>query len=132
MNRNWVSKNPYQGEYKRVLCCCSAGVLRSPTAAEVISQKFGHNTRSCGVDVGHALIPIEDVLVGWADEIVCMTQNHANIIKKTFNPKVPIIVLNVPDEYGFRDPYLVKMIEERYAKHQEDQEAEKSKEIDKA
>lgn len=115
MNRKWVAGNPYQGEYKRVLCCCSAGILRSPTAAEVLSQKFGHNTRACGIDIGHALIPIEDVLVDWADEIVVMTKDHEMAIRNRFEPEVPIICLNIPDQFAFRNPRLIEMIEERYA-----------------
>jgi predicted protein tyrosine phosphatase len=114
MNRAWVSKNPYQGKHKRVLCCCSAGVLRSPTAAEVLSQKFGHNTRACGVDTGHALIPIDTILVDWADEIVVMTNYHKQVIEDRFDPYAPIICLDIPDEFAFRDPRLIELIEERY------------------
>ncbi len=45
-----VSQNPYQGKYKRVLCVCSAGVLRSATTAVVLSKEpFNFNTRSAGL-----------------------------------------------------------------------------------
>ncbi len=38
INRNrWGNiDNPYQGSAKKVLCVCSAGMLRSPTAANVL------------------------------------------------------------------------------------------------
>jgi len=62
--------NSCQTEAKRVLCVCTAGILRSPTAANVLNQEFGYNTRSCGVDERFALIPLDEVLLEWADEIV--------------------------------------------------------------
>lgn len=75
MNRKWNSHNEYQGKHKRVLCVCSAGLLRSPTAAWVLSNPpYNFNTRAAGIDVGHALIPVDDVLIEWADEIVCMDE----------------------------------------------------------
>ena len=39
MNRLANTQNKYQGKYKKVLCVCSAGLLRSPTAALVLSQE---------------------------------------------------------------------------------------------
>ena len=49
MNRLGNSKNPYQGDFKKVLCVCSAGLLRSPTAAWVLSNApFNFNTREIG------------------------------------------------------------------------------------
>ena len=47
-NRLGNSRNIYQGKDKRVLCVCSAGLLRSPTAANVLHKEFGYNTRACG------------------------------------------------------------------------------------
>ena len=56
MNRLANSSNRYQGEYKRVLCVCSAGLLRSPTAALVLSQEpYNFNTRAAGLDEAFAL-----------------------------------------------------------------------------
>ena len=50
MNRIANSTNPFQKDYKRVLCVCSAGLLRSPTAAYVLSQApYNYNTRAAGL-----------------------------------------------------------------------------------
>lgn len=41
MNRQAIDKwarNSYQGDYRKVLCVCAGGRLRSPTAAVVLSQ----------------------------------------------------------------------------------------------
>ncbi len=82
-----VSQNPYQGDYKRVLCVCSAGVLRSATTAVVLSQEpFNYNTRSAGVE-HYALTPITLPLLFWADEIVCMTKEHEMKIKALLEDK---------------------------------------------
>ena len=65
--------NPYQGKDKRVLCLCSAGLLRSSTLAIILQNKYGCNTRSAGVS-DYALIPVSTALLEWADEIVCVEQ----------------------------------------------------------
>lgn len=117
-NRIWNVKNPYQGDSKKVLCVCSAGLLRSPTAANVLHREFGYNTRACGTDTDHALIPLDSVLCEWADEIVVMEQRHANKITALdakFEEK--IICLSVPDSFAFMDEELQKFILEAYIKN---------------
>ncbi len=114
-----VSQNPYQGDYKRVLCVCSAGVLRSATTAVVLSQEpFNYNTRSAGVE-HYALTPITLPLLFWAEEIVCMTKEHEMKIKALLEDKPnadqkKIICLNIPDSYEYRNEDLMKMIKENY------------------
>lgn len=78
MNRLANSSNIYQGKFKRVLCVCSAGLLRSPTAAFVLSQEpYNYNTRAAGLIKEFALVPVDEVLIRWADEIVCMSNEQA-------------------------------------------------------
>lgn len=114
-NRLYNCKNPYQGKYKKVLCVCSAGLLRSPTAAEVLLQPpFGFNTRSCGYDVGHALVPLDEVLIEWADEIVVMDEYQQKQLQSRTNK--PIFNLKIGDSYEFRDWELRDKIKENYIK----------------
>ena len=82
-NRLYNCKNPYQGDAKKVLCVCSAGLLRSPTAAVVLNREYGYNTRACGTEVGHALIPLDETLMHWADEIVVMDRDQIGSISVT-------------------------------------------------
>ena len=50
------TRNPYQGTSKRVLCVCSAGLLRSPTIAWILSNPpFNFNTRAAGVSLEYVL-----------------------------------------------------------------------------
>ncbi len=131
-NRLFNSQNPYQGVEKKVLCVCSAGLLRSPTAAYVLAKEYGYNTRAAGVDLGHALIPVDAVLLHWADEIVCMDEDQKfaiHAIQDEFKAKhahlcinlhdTPIYVLNVPDMYARMDPELQKIILQDYAEEKE-------------
>lgn len=114
MNRLANINNPFQGKTKKVLCVCSAGLLRSPTAAVVLSQPpYGFNTRAVGCVREYALIPIDAVLVEWADEIVCMQREHVDRLPPVSEDTV-IICLDIKDEYQYRDEGLMKLIAERY------------------
>lgn len=110
LNRIHNCDNPYQGDYKKVLCVCSAGLLRSPTAALVLSAPpFNFNTRAAGLDESFALIPVDTVLLAWADEIVCMDKGQADRLR-AMGFKKNVLVLDIEDSYGYRDPQLIKKI----------------------
>lgn len=119
MNRLGNASNPYQGQYKKVLCLCSAGLLRSPSAAVVLSQEpFNFNTRAAGVSQEYALVPVDDVLLTWADEIVCMEHSHQVAVLDALGKAQldkPVVCLDLPDDFSYRDPELMKMIAERYS-----------------
>ncbi len=118
-NRLHNCTNPNQGESKKVLCLCSAGLLRSPTAAFVLSSPpYNFNTRSAGVAADYALIPVDQVLLEWADEIVVMEEWQAKEVHKLMEefltPEKEVFCLGVPDKYGFKDPDLIKLIKKAY------------------
>jgi predicted protein tyrosine phosphatase len=118
MNRLANSYSPYQGNYKRVLCVCSAGLLRSPTAAWVLSNEpYNYNTRAAGLEEEFALIPVDRVLLEWADEIVVQNAKQAEEIRSRLEEEKPIVVLGIPDSYAYRDEKLVSLIRESYDKH---------------
>jgi len=91
-------------------------LLRSPTAAVVLSQEpYNYNTRAVGVDHDHALIPVDNVMLEWADEIVCMEKYHEQMIRMLFpDYDKEITVLDIPDRFRYRDPELIEMIKEKY------------------
>lgn len=111
-NRKHNSKNPYQGTAKKVLCICSAGLLRSPTAAIVLQQEYGYNTRACGIDAAFALIPFDDVLAYWADEIVVMDHYQAEEVPQEHLSKV--LCLGIKDNFEYMDKHLQKAILDAY------------------
>lgn len=113
MNRLGNAKNPYQGDAKKVLCLCSAGLLRSPTLASVLHQKFGYNVRAAGVSQEYALVPVNQVLLHWADEVVCVEQSVQDMLVAQLRDwnwalKANLVVLNLPDQYQYNDPELRK------------------------
>ena len=121
MNRLANCSNKYQGKYKRVLCVCSAGLLRGPTAALVLSQEpYNFNTRAAGLEEEFALIPVDRVLLEWADEIVVMNSKQAEEIRGRLEEEKPIVVLGIPDSFRYRDPELISLIRQAYDKHAEE------------
>lgn len=104
--------NPYQGTEKRVLFVCSAGLLRSATAANIYAG-MGYNTRAAGSS-SYALIPLSANLIAWAQLIVFVNKenhkeamdvfkNEDNAVDKLVNS----IVLDIPDVYEYKHPKLI-------------------------
>ena len=127
MSRNRMANlsNRYQGTSRKVLSVCSAGMLRSPTIAWVLSNDpYNFNTRSCGVSKEYALIAIDEALIFWSSSIIVvdkyMTDVIKNIIEKSswnldFNHPI-IHTWDIPDIYEYRNPKLVQIIKDEAAK----------------
>lgn len=110
--------NQYQGNALHHLFVCSAGLLRSPTAANV-SAKLGYNSRSCG-SANYALISISVNLVHWADVIYFMQEENYLQALDAFDGDMETqdmirnkaIVWEIEDHYDFGDPWLTGKITE--------------------
>lgn len=105
--------NPYQGRDKKVLFICSAGILRSATAARIYADKY--NTR-CAGSAEYALIPVSANLIVWADEIVFVNKENYDQVKINF-PAIDeknIILLDIPDQYEHMNPDLIRVFKEQY------------------
>ena len=64
-----------------------------------------------------ALVPLDQVMLEWADEFVCMTQEQALDVAyrlRTAGLTTPVLCLNIPDNFSYRDPELVRLIIESY------------------
>jgi predicted protein tyrosine phosphatase len=119
-NRLGNAKNPYQTEAKKVLCACSAGLLRSPTAANTLHAEYGYNTRAVGVAEDYALVPMDIVHIHWADEVVFVEQKVYDLAWSKFKDKLKdkkVVVLSIPDNFEWNDPDLVAIIKKQYADH---------------
>lgn len=110
-------RNPYQGDYRRVVTVCSGGCLRSPTAAVVLAgDPWNCNTRSAGLSDDFAINQFDDVLFNWADEIVVMEQHMKKEIQRRYpNDNKPIISLGILDSFSYRDSGLIARIKDKYA-----------------
>jgi predicted protein tyrosine phosphatase len=121
-NRLYNSKNPNQGMQKRVLCLCSAGLLRSPTVAWVLGNPpYDYNTRAAGVNLEYALIPVDQYLLCWADEVVCVEPSiRDQLVEYCAREEIdltgtPVVVLDIEDLHARRSKRLVQMVEEQYS-----------------
>lgn len=111
MNALWNCKNPHQGKMKKILCVCSAGLLRSPSIAHYLACNE-YNTRAAGVH-DYALIQVDEVLMKWADQIICAETEQMEILQKKFPGEYKIISLDIPDQYETRDPTLMQIIADK-------------------
>lgn len=111
--------NPFQGKAKKVLCVCSAGLLRSPTLANVLHRQFGFNTRAVGSCQEYALIPISQALIWWADELVFVNQENFDDLgdlekQEIEDVGVKVTILDVHDDFDWNDPELQALLLKEY------------------
>ena len=120
MNRIHNSNNPYQNpdKFKRALCLCSAGLLRSPTLAFLLMTKYSRNCRAAGVEDSFALVVADDVLLSWADEVWCVSDAVKNRLWQLAEQNKwenilankKIITMDIPDCYGYMEDELIRQI----------------------
>ena len=100
---------------KRVLFICSQNRLRSPTAEQVFSSWEGIEVASAGLNSDADTVVTPESLE-WAAVIFVMEKSHRNKLSKKFRAHLNgkrIICLNIPDEFQFMDPGLVKLLKAR-------------------
>lgn len=117
-NQLYNIHNEFQGKTKKVLCVCSAGLLRSATLQNMLIKEYGYNCRNCGTEESYALIPISEALLLWADEIVFVSKSNYRSVQLDLDelniPKEKIFILSIPDIYSFNDPKLVEICKQQY------------------
>ncbi|MFA6154948.1 low molecular weight protein tyrosine phosphatase family protein [Mesorhizobium sp.] len=105
---------------KNILFVCSQNRLRSPTAAEqVFSRRRDIEVASAGTN-HDADTPLTHELVAWADIIFVMEKAHRTKLQTKFRAslgKARVICLNIPDNYEFMDPELVRLLETRVSRY---------------
>jgi predicted protein tyrosine phosphatase len=98
-----------------VLFVCSANRLRSPTAEQVFSTWPGVETDSAGLSAGASVL-LSSEQVDWADIIFVMEKTHRNKLTRQFRARLKnkrVVCLDIPDEYDFMDPDLVRILENK-------------------
>lgn len=104
---------------KHYLFVCSQNRLRSPTAEQVFSRRSDIEVASAGTN-HNAENPLTSELVRWADFIVVMERAHRNKVQKRFRNDLNgkcIICLDIPDDYDFMDPRLIRLLNARMMRH---------------
>lgn len=104
---------------KNVLFICSQNRLRSPTAEQVFSSYPGLYVTSAGLN-HDANNPVTPEQLRWADVIFVMERTHRSKLQKRFRAALNgkrVICLEIPDEFEFMDPALVKLLEFKVPRH---------------
>ncbi|HTJ57832.1 MAG TPA: low molecular weight protein tyrosine phosphatase family protein [Devosiaceae bacterium] len=104
---------------QRLLFICSRNRLRSPTAEQVFAGRPGIETASAGLapDADDPLRP--DHLDG-VDLVFVMERVHQTRLSRQFGPYLrgkKIVCLNIPDNYRYMQPELVRLLEQRVTPH---------------
>ncbi|OYW29648.1 MAG: protein tyrosine phosphatase [Caulobacter sp. 12-67-6] len=103
---------------KRVLFVCGKNRLRSPTAEQVFSTWPGIEVGSAGVNADADEI-LTGGMVSEADLIFVMEKTHRAKLTRRFKVQLKsarLICLDIPDDYAFMDPELVRILEARVPK----------------
>lgn len=104
---------------RHVLFICSQNRLRSPTAEQVFADYPGIETASAGIN-RDAENPVTPELLAWADVIFVMERAHRNKLSAKFKPYLAhkrVVCLEIPDDYAFMDPALVRLLEVRVPRY---------------
>lgn len=104
---------------RNVLFICSQNRLRSPTAEQVFASHPGIECTSAGLN-HDAENPVTGDLVEWADLVFVMEKAHRNKLTSKFKKHIKnqrIICLDIPDEYEFMDPMLIKLLKAKVTRH---------------
>ncbi len=99
----------------KLLFICSRNQWRSPTAEAVFRKWPGLETRSAGT-AASARTRVSEKVLRWADLVFVMEKRHKQFIQEQFPDcarDLHMIVLDIPDEYGYLDPELVAELEAR-------------------
>ncbi len=100
---------------KRLLFLCSQGRLRSRTAGAIYSERPGVEARFAGLDA-NADAPLQEVDVEWADHVIVMERSHHSQLSRRFKEHLRgkrVHVLDIPDEYDYMQPELVRLLKTR-------------------
>ena len=103
----------------RVLFICSLNALRSPTAEAVFSRVSGIEAMSAGTE-RNAGTPVSAELIEWAEIVLVMETRHKKRLQEMFGSALrqkKMVVLGIPDLYGYGNPKLVEVLKQKVSKH---------------
>ncbi len=103
----------------RVLFVCSQNRLRSPTAEQLFAAWPGVEVTSGGLN-HDAEEPLTLEMVRDADIIFVMEKAHRRRLSARFGSALGaarVICLDIPDDYDFMEPALVRLLQARVPRH---------------
>ncbi|NHZ91515.1 phosphotyrosine protein phosphatase [Massilia sp. CCM 8733] len=103
---------------QRALFICSQNRLRSPTAEQVFASWPGVETDSAGLG-GDASVPLSPEQIAWATIVFVMEKAHRRRLGERFRTHLngkKVICLDIPDNYTYMQPELVRILETKAGK----------------
>lgn len=100
------------------LFLCSQNKLRSPTAETVFAKWPDVETDSAGLN-NDAETTLSPEQIGWADIVFVMEKTHRTKLQKHFGRYLRdkrVICLDIPDDYKYMQPELVRLLETKAGK----------------
>jgi predicted protein tyrosine phosphatase len=105
---------------ERILFLCTAGVDRSPTAADLYADDPRYEVRAAGL-APFAREPVDQELVAWADRIFVMDETrerHRTLLRVRFPAlRREIVDLDVEDRWRRGHAELVRLLRRRLRPH---------------
>jgi predicted protein tyrosine phosphatase len=100
---------------QRVLFICGKNKWRSPTAEQIFSERDDFQCDSAGLSKD-AEVFLSAEQIDWADIIFVMEKQHKSKLTEQFKRHLggkKVVCLNIPDNYKFMDPALVKLLHQK-------------------
>ena len=110
---------PHSGRIRRVLFICRLNRHRSATAERIFCKRADLDVRSAGT-ADDALVRVDARMLEWADLIFTMDEGQRTSLERAFpaHPSLEqLVCLDIPDEFTFLDPTLVRMLEQKVTAH---------------
>src|SRR3972149_2849376 len=104
---------------QRVLFLCKYNRSRSATAERLVCKRPDLDVRSAGT-AEDALVRVNQRMLDWADVVFTMDPAQQRALQHMF-PSHPglkkLVCLEIPDDFAFLHPELVKLLKERVTPH---------------
>ena len=102
-----------------MLFLCHYNMTRSATAERLFCKRPDLDVRSAGTSPD-ALARVNTLMLEWADVIFIMDNAQRRSLEAMFpgHPALQrLVCLDIPDNFTFLEPELVKLLEERVPRH---------------
>jgi predicted protein tyrosine phosphatase len=104
---------------RRVLFVCQFNRSRSATAERIFCKRPDLEVRSAGTSED-ALVRVNERMLDWADLIFTMDPSQHLALSEMFPGHAALqrlICLDIPDDFAFLQPALIRLLEERALPH---------------
>jgi predicted protein tyrosine phosphatase len=104
-------------EVRKVLFICQRNRVRSATAERLFCKRIDLDVRSAGTS-SDALVRVNARMLEWADVVITMDESQRAALEQMFPCHAALarlVCLQIPDDFTFLQPELVRLLEARIA-----------------